>query len=225
MRRRDLSIQLGLAALTAAVGPAFAAESALPTWFIFLESGRKAEVDKEALMAMKRGHIDNFKRLFKLGLLMAAGPMSDPTGFKRGIVTVRANTRDELQGYFEPDAYVKLGYMNVHAEPATPHRALNNEGIDDTRIEEVRIVQIMRGNEAADAATAQARQAFLRNLLDRGTVGAWYTLHTGPVAEVLFARTQDTPQLEAAFAGYPGLGNAGVSVAVWGQWLSPGVVR
>jgi len=43
----------------------------------------------------------------------------------------------------------------------------------------------------------------------------------GPVAEVLFARSTDSAALQAAFAGLPGSGE----VAVWGQWLSPGVVR
>ena len=47
----------------------------------------------------------------------------------------------------------------------------------------------------------------------------------GPVAEVLFARGTDSAALEAAFAAYPGLGVGGVSLAVWSQWLSPGVVR
>ncbi len=227
MRRREmgLSLGLGLAGLPVAWVPARAADAVLPTWFIFLETGRKTPDDKSAVAAMQRGHIDNFKRLFARGELMSAGPLRDPSGRQRGIVTVRAATRDDVQGYFQPDDYVREGYMNVNAVPATPHQALNTEGIDDTQVEEVRIVQIARGTEAVDAATAQARRAFLQGLVDSGTVGAWYTLHHGPVAEVLFARSKDTPALQAAFATYPGAGAAGVSVAVWGQWLSPGVVR
>ncbi len=240
MRRRGLLISLGACARSAAgTGAAFgigigvstaasAADAALPTWFIFLEAGRKSPDDKAAVQAMQRGHIANFKRLFALGLLMSAGPLRDPSGFKRGIVTVRAATRADVQGYFQPDDYVREGYMNVNAVPATPHKALNTEGIDDTQIEEVRIVLIARGSEAVDAATAPrqaARHAMLQGLVDAGTVGAWYTLHSGPVAEVLFARRKDTPQLEAVFAAYPGTDQGGVSVAVWAQWISPGVVR
>ncbi len=225
MRRRELLIHLSLCGALAAVGPTFAAEAAMATWFIFLEAGRKTPDDKSLVVAMQRGHIGNFKRLFKLGRLMAAGPMSDPAGIKRGIVTVRAASFDELLNYFQDDAYVREGYMNVNAVRATAHKALNTEGIDDTTVEELRIVQIGRGNVMPDDATAQLRQSLLQDLVDRGSMGAWYTLHTGPVAEVLFARTRDTPGLEAAFSTYAGLGNGGVTLAVWTQWLSPGVVR
>ncbi len=134
------------------------------------------------------------------------------------MVTVRAASRAELQGYFQPDDYVREGYMTLNAVPATAHQALNTEGIDASRVEEVRIVQVLR--PAGDGAAA-ARQAALHGLLARGVVGAWYTLHEGPVAEVLFARSTDTAALQAAFAGLPGSGE----VQVWGQWLSPGVVR
>ncbi|MBA4178176.1 MAG: hypothetical protein C0505_16715 [Leptothrix sp. (in: Bacteria)] len=187
-------------------------------WFVFLESGRKTPDDRAAVAAMQKGHIDNFKRLFADGRLFAAGPMRDPAGSKRGMVTVKAGSLAELRTYFEPDAYVREGYMTLNAVPATPRKALNTEGIDATRIEEVRIVQLThRANDDA----AAARQAFLRGLRERGAVGAWYTLHEGPVAEVLFVRSTDNAALQAAFSGLPGGGD----VLVWGQWLSPGVVR
>lgn len=194
-------------------------------WFIFLESGRATPDDREAVMAMQRGHIDNFKRLFAAGRLFGAGPLRDPGRIKRGIVTVRAASQEELLSYFQPDQYVREGYMKVNAVPATVNKALNTEGIDASRVEELRIVQIGRATTAVDATTTAARRAALQGLLDRGVVGAWYTLKTGPVAEVLFARTTDSAALEAAFAAYPGLGQDGATLAVWGQWLSPGVVR
>jgi len=216
MLRRELPA--ACAALAALVGCATPPPAGPRHWFIFLESGRKTPDDRAAVAAMQRGHIDNFKRLFAEGRLFAAGPMRDPAGRKRGMVAVRASSLAELHGYFQPDAYVREGYMTLNAVPATPHQALNTEGIDATRVEEVRIVQITR--PAVDGAAA-ARPAFLRGLLERGVVGAWYTLHEGPVAEVLFARSTDSAALQAAFAGLPG----GGEVLVWGQWLSPGVVR
>jgi uncharacterized protein YciI len=216
MLRRHLPA--ACAALATLAGCATPPPAGPRDWFIFLETGRKTPDDRAAVAAMQRGHIDNFKRLFADGRLFAAGPMRDPAGRKRGMVTVRAASLAELQGYFQPDDYVREGYMTLNAVPATAHQALNTEGIDATRIEEVRIVQVMRPE--AEGAGA-ARQAFLRGLLERGVVGAWYTLHEGPVAEVLFARSTDTAALQAAFAGLPGGGD----VAVWSQWLSPGVVR
>lgn len=193
-------------------------------WFIFLETGRKTPDDKAAVAAMQRGHIDNFKRLFAAGQLQAAGPLRDPSGFQRGIVTVRAASREQLMGYFQPDEYLREGYMTVNAAPAVAHKPLNTTGIDDTKIEEVRIVKIARDASPA-SATQAARHVMLQQLLDSGRIGAWYTLQSGPVAEVLFARTTDTAGLETALSSYPGLGQVGVGVAVWPQWLSPGVVR
>ena len=224
MRRRQLPLSLLLPCLLAG-GGARAAEPPSDHWFIFLETGKKTPDDKEAVAAMQRGHIDNFKRLFALKRLFAAGPLRDPSGFKRGIVTVRAASREELQGYFQPDEYVREGYMTVKAVPTTVHKGLNTEGIDPDGIEEVRIVQIGRASIAADAQTARAQQGVLQSLIDRGIAGAWYTLQTGPVAEVLFARSDDALMLGVGLAGYPGLGGPGVSVEVWKQWLGKGVLR
>ncbi len=190
-------------------------------WFVFLESGRPAPrgtpEEQAALNAMQRGHIDNFKRLHGEKKLFAAGPLRDPSGVKRGIVVVRARTMEELRSYFEPDDYVRLGHMTLNATPAVVRRALVSEGIPDG-IEEVRIVLVPRGSDEAAAAALQTR---LRGLLEQGTVAAWYTLDSGPLAEVLFARTTDSAGLQAAFAG---LGDAAAGTQVWGQWLGPRVV-
>ena len=226
MRRRQLSIALGaplLAGLGSLVGCATPAPEGPGLWFIFLETGRPTPDDREAVMAMQRGHIDNFKRLFAEGKLMAAGPMADPSRSKRGLVLVRAATHAELMAYFQPDAYVREGYMQVNAVPALVRRAVYTEGIDAARVEEIRIVLIGRPPVAPAAATAMAGQARLQGLVERGTVGAWYTLQTGPVAEVLLARSTDTAMLEAALAPYAATGS-GVTVQVWRQWISPGVV-
>ncbi len=221
MLRRHLPA--ACAALAGLAGCATAPPGGGRDWFIFLETGRQTPDDRAAVAAMQRGHIDNFKRLFAEGKLFAAGPMRDPARLKRGMVTVRAASLAELRGYFQPDDYVREGYMTLNAVPATAHKALNTEGIDASRVEEVRIVLI--GRTPADATLAAARQAHLRGLVDRGVAGAWYTLHEGPLAEVLFARSTDTAALQAAFAGYPGLGADGAALSVWAQWLSPGVVR
>lgn len=232
MRRRQLNIALGapllagLGSLGSLVGCAAPAPEALGLWFIFLETGRATPDDRDAVMAMQRGHIDNFKRLFAEGRLLAAGPMADPSRSKRGLVVVRAASHAELMAYFQPDAYVREGYLQVNAVPALARRAVYTEGIDASRVEEIRIVLIGRPEPSAsapDAATAQARQSLLQALVERGTLGAWYTLQTGPVAEVLLARSTDTAALEAALAPYAPPGS-GIAVQVWRQWISPRVV-
>ena len=90
-----------------------------PRWyFIFLETGRPTPDDKAAVQKMQQGHLDNFVRLHAEGRLFAAGPLRDPARIKRGIVVAKAASRDELQHYFDPDEYVREGYMTVNAVPA-----------------------------------------------------------------------------------------------------------
>jgi uncharacterized protein YciI len=204
---------------------ASASQSTNNLWFIFLESGKKTPDDKEAVAKMQRGHIDNFKRLFGEKKLFAAGPLRDPSGLKRGIVVVKANERDELGTLFQPDEYVRDGYMTLNATLAVANKPLATEGIDENAIEEVRIVQIMRPRGAGGARPVKANRAFIQALVDKGTIGAWYTLQTGPVADVLFAKTKDTAALEAALADYPSAQSGGAEIFVWGQWLAKGVVK
>jgi len=174
---------------------------------------------------MQRGHIDNFKRLFGERKLFAAGPLRDPARIKRGIVVVRAASAAELLGYFQPDEYVRNGYMTVNAAPARVSKALNTEGIDESGIEEVRIIQVHRPGTKPEAEFVAKQRAFLQALLDNGTVGAWYTLESGPVAEVLFARTTDSVMLEEALSGYPGVDLKAENFSIWSQWMGKGVLR
>ena len=218
MLRRSLCLG-PLALLGACAAPATTSPSDL--WFVFLETGQPTPPDQGAVAAMQRGHIANFKRLFGLGQLLAAGPLADPVQHKRGIVVLRATSLAELAGYFAPDAYVRDGYMQLNAQRAVAHRPLHTEGIDASRIEEVRTVLI--GRPAGPDSSAASRQALLRRLVDAGTLGAWYSLQDGPLAEVLLARSTDTAALQAALAPYAAAGPA-VAIDVWRQWISPGVV-
>ncbi|MBK9133003.1 MAG: hypothetical protein IPM15_01215 [Betaproteobacteria bacterium] len=193
-------------------------------WFVYLESGKKGFTERAALEEMQRGHIANFQRLFGEKKLLAAGPLKDPSEFKRGIVIAKAPSQQALAGYFQPDQYVREGYLKLNAVPALANRPLATEGIDSSGVEEVRIVQLMRGERALSAGDAAAQRAALQRLVDQGTFGAWYTLEAGPVAEVLFSRNRDDRALQAALAGLPSI-KAGAPVAVWVQWFAKGVLR
>jgi uncharacterized protein YciI len=212
---------------TAPGGPNAANESASvrgsDMWFVFLELGKPSPTDRAQMEAMQRGHIANFQRLFGEKKLIAAGPLNDPAGAKRGIVVVRASERGALAEYFKPDEYVREGYLKLEAIPCVANKALSTEGIDSSSIEEVRIVQLMRG-ASLSAADVAAQRAALQGLVDRGVFGAWYTMDSGPVAEILFSRNKDDRALQVALAGTPAV-KAGAGVAVWGQWFSRGVLK
>ena len=193
-------------------------------WFVFLESGKKGFTERSALEEMQRGHVANFQRLFGEKKLLAAGPVKDPSEFKRGIVVVKAASQQALAGYFQPDQYVREGYLKLNAVPALVNRPLASEGIDSSGVEEGRIVQLMRGERPLSATEAAAQRAALQRLVDQGTFGAWYTLEAGPVAEVLFSRNRDDRALQAALAGLPAV-KGGAPVAVWSQWFAKGVLK
>ena len=193
-------------------------------WFVFLESGKPSPADAAAAAAMQRGHIANFQRLFGEKKLMAAGPLKDPSETKRGIVIVKAPTQQVLGSYFEPDQYVREGYLKLNAAPALVNRALVTDGIDSSGVEEGRIVQLMRSDKALSTTEAAAQRAMLQRLVDQGAFGAWYTLEGGPVAEILFSRSKDDKALQTALAGLPAV-KGGAQVAVWGQWFAKGVLR
>lgn len=210
---------------TALALPLLGARAAEPGewYFIFLETGKPTPPDKDAVQKMQKGHLDNFMRLHGEGKLFAAGPMRDPARVKRGIVVAKAPSREALQRYFDPDEYVREGYMTVNAAVARPNKALITLPTDPGGIEEARIVLIGRDDQAAPATQAQ-RRALLQQLVDSGRFGAWYSLASGSVAEVLFAKTTDGDALQAALAPYPGVTDKTVSLEVWGQWLGKGVL-
>jgi uncharacterized protein YciI len=193
-------------------------------WFVFLESGKTGFSERSALEAMQRGHIANFQRLFGEKKLFAAGPLKDPSEFKRGIAIVKAPSQQALASYFGPDQYVREGYLKLNAVPALANKALATEGIDSSGVEEGRIVQLMRNGKALSTAEAAAQRAMLQRLVDQGAFGAWYTLEAGTVAEVLFSKNRDDKALQAALAQLPAV-KGGAQVAVWGQWFARGVLR
>jgi len=225
MPLKRLALPLIALALTQGLSMAQAASDPRPSWFIFLETGKPTPDDKEAVQKMQAGHIQNFKRLFGEKKLFAAGPLSDPARKKRGIVVVKAESKAKLLTYFEPDEYVREGYLIASAVRSVVHKPLNTEGIDPNGVQEERIVQITRPPKKPSRKVKRENDAFIQALVGKGTVGAWYTLEGGDVAEVLFCRTTDTQALEAIFAQSPVVKASKANVLVWPQWLSKGVVK
>lgn len=193
-------------------------------WFVYLETGKTGFAERAAQEAMQRGHIANFQRLFGEKKLFAAGPLQDPTGFKRGIVVVKAPSQQALAEYFQPDQYVREGYLKLNALPAVVNKPLATEAIDSSAVDEGRIVQLLRPDKPPAPADAAARRAALQRLVDQGTFAAWYTLEAGPVAEVLFSRSRDDKALWAVLATLPPA-NGGARAMVWPQWFARGVLR
>ena len=104
--------------------------------------------------------------------------------------------------------------MTLYATRCVVHHDLATDGIDKTSSEEVRIVQLTWPANAGDTG---ASHAVLQSVLDQGAVSVWYTMESGPVAEILFTKTADIRMLPATFAEYPVEQPDGAGVEVWGQ--------
>ncbi len=224
-----LGASIGMAGARADEPQAPAAASApLPVpgrdWFVFLERGLPTPPDKERVMAMQKGHIANFERLFAQGKLFAAGPMRDPSQLKRGIVVVRAPDLATLRRYFDEDEYVALGHMTLNAQPCVVKKALNTTGLNLQKIVENRIV-MLSGAAALRPEERQQLDAALQALVDDSTLGAWYAMESGPIDHVLFRAGTDEAPLQAALTRLPGRADERLQAAVWGQWFADGVVR
>ena len=126
---------------------------------------------------------------------------------------------------FQLDEYVRESYLIANAVRSMAHKYLNTEGIDPDGIEEQSIVLITRPTKPPTRKEKRETITFLQALVDQGMVGAWYTLESGDVAEVLFCRSTDTKVLEDLFAKTPAVKATKASALVWPQWLSKGVVK
>ena len=87
------------------------------------------------------------------------------------------------------------------------------------------LVRKLRPAKKPTHKAKQANETFIQALVEKGIVGAWYTLEEGSVAEVLFCRTTDTKDLETILAQTPTVKAAKASALIWPQWLSKGVVK
>ena len=191
---------------------------------LFLRNQKGTRHFLVVLASDRRADLPWLGELFGEKKLFAAGPLKDPTEFKRGIVIVKAASQQTLADYFQPDQYVREGYLKLNAAPALVNKPLATEGVDSSGIEEGRIVQVMRGDKALSSGEAAAQRAMLQRLVDQGPFGAWYTLESGPVAEVLFSRNKDDKALQTALATLPAV-KGGAPVTVWAQWFAKGVLK
>src|SRR4051794_31660952 len=105
-----MKLWCALAALFALSSPALAKSD--PLWFVFLVRG-EVRADKDKVEAMQASHIANFKRLFAEHKLLAAGPLKDPTEFRRGIVVLRVPSAEAVRQCFNSDPYVQAGVMHL----------------------------------------------------------------------------------------------------------------
>jgi len=112
-------------------------------WFVFLvRADGPRPKDTAKLQAMQDAHIGNLQKRYAEGKLAAAGPVSDPTKHRRGIVVLGVGSLKDVMACFETDPYVQGRLMRVEAHrwetPAKGFVAVAS----DAKMSEYRIVRI-----------------------------------------------------------------------------------
>ena len=88
--------------------------------FVFLLAGpREGQLVQEELMAAREGHFGNMKRLADEGVLLIAGPLTDPRADlkHRGIFIFDVDNVDTAREIAETDPGVQLGAFDVEVYP------------------------------------------------------------------------------------------------------------
>lgn len=139
------ALLLGALLIPAATGQESTEAATKKQFWIFLVTGKSTEgVEKEAITAKQKAHIDNFTRLAKAKQLFLAGPLADPTKVKRGIVLVAAEDEKQIPDLFLPDPYVKEEFMKLDVSEITKMDGKTVVDLDATGLDELRIAVLDR---------------------------------------------------------------------------------
>jgi uncharacterized protein YciI len=207
------------------------AQANKPTFFIFLVRAANPPKATEAeITEYQNAHIGNFKRLFQEGKLLTAGPMSDPTQSKRGIVILSVPKMEDIAEAFVPDPYVSKGFMNVQAFPVkVEFGKINTEGIDPNGIVENRIVIFSKGQLIPDSPElTYARKLHLEHIKTDGpAVGLAFfaNLTNSPdLRAVALFKGKDDAAIQAWIDADPLIKNGTMKAVKMPQFLGKGVL-
>lgn len=114
-----------------------------PRWFCFLvRSDGPRPKDNAELERMQARHIGNFEKRYAEGKLVTAGPVTDPTKHRRGIVVLGVGTKEEVLACFQDDPYVQGHIMRVEMHRwAVPPKGFATVA-DPNKMAEYRIARI-----------------------------------------------------------------------------------
>jgi len=118
-------------------------------WFVFLvrADGPRPKA-AGALQAMQDAHIGNLQKRYAEGKFVTAGPVSDPTKHRRGIVVVGVGSLKEVMACFDTDPYVQNRIMRVEAHRWAASPTGFTAPPDPNKMAEYRIVRVaLKGKE------------------------------------------------------------------------------
>jgi len=227
--------------LVAVVGAAFwasaplAAEQGAPAkatvFWIFLTTGKSVQgTDPSEIQKMQAAHLANFKRLHQEGKLFTAGPMADPQKKMRGIVVVTAADRKSLADYFEPDPYVKQGFMTLDGIEMEIAVGRFQGDVDPKSLAEYRLVLLEKsqpdGNEA-DAAMRARNVEYCESIHDASRLcfAGWLREDKISRRGILIFRKLDDEQLKSLVDELPAVKSSAWKATTFPLYMSDGIVK
>jgi uncharacterized protein YciI len=195
-------------------------------WWVFLNKGPNRDQPEADLKKMQEEHLANLGRLWKEGKSPLAGPLGDD-GFTRGIVVVKAASREAVTGYFAPDPFVRVGRLTVEAYPWSGRAESFGAAKEPVKLVQATLAVVKKGPRwvAGAADLAAAHGAHLRRLEADGTLALSGALtDAGDKLEVLMLRTADAKEADALFAGDPAVRAGHLAVELHPQYLADGIL-
>lgn len=195
-------------------------------WWVFLNKGPNRDQPEAELQKMQEEHLANLGRLWKEGKAPLAGPLGDD-GFTRGIVVVKAASREAVAEHFAPDPFVRVGRLAVEAYPWSGRAESFGAPKEPVKLVQATLAIVRKGPRwAANAPDlAGAHAAHLRRLEAQGALALSGALtDAGDKLEVLMLRTADAKEAEGLFAADRAVAASHLVLEFHPQYLADGIL-
>jgi uncharacterized protein YciI len=200
-------------------------------YWIFLTTGKStADTERSEIERMQAAHLANFGRLHQEGKLFAAGPLADPQRKMRGIVVVTARDLKSLPALFEPDPYVKRGYMTIDAIKMEIAVGQFQRDVDPKSLAEYRLVLLeksMPDGQEVDAETQKKNLEYCQSIHDaeRLCFAGWLHEDRLPRRAILIFRKFDDAILNALIDELPAVKSQAWKATTLPLYMSEGIVK
>jgi uncharacterized protein YciI len=179
---------------------------------------------------MQAAHLANFGRLHEAGKLFLAGPMADPQKKMRGIVVATAPDSKSLAELFEPDPFVKQGFMTIDAIKMDIAVGKFQTAIDPKSLVEYRLVLLEKtrpDDQEIDGEAQKKNLDYCQSIHDaeRLCFAGWLTEEKLPRRGVLIFRKLDDEKLKPLVDELPAVKAKTWKATTFPLFMSEGVVK
>ena len=201
------------------------------TYWVFLTTGKSTEgTERSEIEQMQAAHLANFARLHQQGKLFTAGPMADPQKKMRGIVVVAAPDQKSLRELFEPDPYVKQGFMTIDAIKMGIAVGKFQGNVDPNTLAEYRLVILeksMPDGKEVDAKEQAKNTEYCQSIHDaeRLCFAGWLSEDKRSRQGILIFRKLDDAVLNSLIAELPAVKSKLWKATTFPLYMSDGIVK